>query len=181
MKDTIELKPELLGKHLDKVQFFAPRIEITSVCIRITKTVAPLLIKYLLNQPKSINFSVILSKNDKEIIEIKTDERLVDNFQLVLKATSIEEFNIIPEFFEYDPLLAEFICPLTKKPIRYIVAIRGTEDAPHPIYFEKKAIQALLDTLPLVRPDAWPSELEFNHNNYHLKKEALWMEIVFNP
>ncbi len=165
MRDTIELKPELFGDHLENVQFTATSMEFVCDGICFTKRVGIPLIKYLLHRTKPIDLSIILSKDDDKPAEIKVTAQEADDFKKALSANTIKDFGHIPELFENDPIFTQFKCPLTKKPIRYISVVKGTEHDPKPVYFEEKAIKDYLSKFPFKRPDMWPSMLEFNPIN----------------
>ena len=165
--DTIELKPAMLGSHLEKVQYTASMIDLTCGTTRFAKDVVIPLIQYLRHRPDPVDMSIVLSEKDNKPAELKVDAQWAANIQQVLNTKTILEIDTIPELFKFDQILRQFKCSLTNKPIRHIVVVQGTEETPFPIYFEKKAIQEHLGNASLGRPAGWPSTVEFSHA--HLK------------
>lgn len=165
LNNTIELKPELLGPHIEKVQYTTSIFDLVCAGTRCTKDMVLPLIRYLRHRPNPINMVIVIPKDNNLPSELKIDAKWAENIQFILSAKGIDVFDVIPELFQYDEVLKQFICSLTKKPIRHPVVVQGTEDNPQPIYFERKEINERLDDCSLGCPEAWPADIQYSRKS----------------
>jgi hypothetical protein len=90
---------------------------------------------------------------------LSVDEKYRREVLEVLQANEIGEFNTIPELFLEDEGLKQWVCPITKKSIRYISVIQTTIESIRPVWYEKSAITAWITKNPQQRPPQWPGKI----------------------
>ena len=73
---------------------------------------------------------------------------------------NISKFQTIPDVFANNGLLTQFICRISKKPIRFAFVITQTQYDEKPVYYERDII--IQRFASGVKPPGWPEELEFD-------------------
>jgi hypothetical protein len=86
-------------------------------------------------------------------------EEYMQQLKEVIEASNIGDFTRIPPLFESNPNLMKWICPLTKKPIRYAVVIDVSATSENPIAYEKAAIEKWFADNYGKQPPGWPSKI----------------------
>ena len=106
---------------------------------------------------------------------ITLEPEYLEELQQILRITTIEDLLTIPTALDYHETLREYLCPITKKPIRTIVVTHrskvGQENVY--IYYEKTAIINWIRERPLENPPGWPEEAPLNIDNPHFSTEVL--------
>lgn len=97
--------------------------------------------------------------------ELRVDAQTERRFDAVRNAQTIEDFNRIPELFIRDPVLKKFLCPISKKPIRYVASVCDPKNHLHSIYYEKSAIENFMAVNSDQLPPQWPQGLTFTREN----------------
>lgn len=88
-------------------------------------------------------------------------EKSLQELDEVRSANTIEDFTSIPAYFlrEKDPLLHNYICPITEKPIRSVVCVQSTRNTQNQVFYEKKAIEQFILKKTRQYPPKWPDKV----------------------
>ncbi|HLB52579.1 MAG TPA: hypothetical protein VJK48_02580 [Chlamydiales bacterium] len=99
-----------------------------------------------------------IENNQEQSLE---DRNYAEELNEIRFAGSISDFSKVPDhpFFSKDPILCRWQCPISKRPIRFIVVIESTKKTNHPIFYEKEAIEKFFSEHPGSRPPAWPRRI----------------------
>lgn len=73
---------------------------------------------------------------------------------------SIEEMKKIPSIF-YSDVFDHYRCSLSKKRIRHIVVVKGTEGTAAPVFYEKAEIKKWMRQNPETKPESWPRRVKY--------------------
>lgn len=92
---------------------------------------------------------------------LTAEAQYIKELDEVRNAKTIKDWSLIPPFFlnEPDRILNKWVCPLTKKPIRFVVVIIKTRNSTNPIFYEKSAIEKFISDYPRKIPPAWPKRI----------------------
>ena len=112
------------------------------------------------NKLKS-NPEIVKAKNSADIPKFSKDDQAFLKKQ-VKKLEDLANFSNlknIPKSLSTDPVLKNYICPITKRPIRKVMTLDDDRDEIPIIYFERDAIVDWISNKPETAPPSWPTEL----------------------
>jgi len=177
LDDVIELKPIYFGAYLPEVQFTASALSLVWAGTQVaTKVVIPV-IKYLCQQPNQINVMILIDRLGDGDPELRIDQRLYADMRRIKAAPNIQALTEIPELFKNDTVLSQFRCPLLDdRPIRHILVVKGTENSPNPVYYDRSAMAKRLREHPDQNPPGWPEKIPFNR--YALRKDPYIQNLI---
>lgn len=88
--------------------------------------------------------------------------RFVQQLNDILNLQDIADLIRIPEVLE-DACTALPICPITRRPIRFLIEAQAEEPFPQPLFYERRAINAYLDQHPNQPPLGWPAQVRYQY------------------
>lgn len=112
------------------------------------------------NKLKS-NPEILKAKNSDDIPKLSKDDQafLKKQFKELEDVADFSNLKNIPTSLITDPVLKNYICPITKRPIRKVMTLADDRDEIPIIYFEKDAIAGWIRDKPETAPPSWPTEL----------------------
>ncbi|NGX47482.1 MAG: hypothetical protein K1000chlam3_00856 [Chlamydiae bacterium] len=130
-------------------------------------------IKNILKSQVEINYALLkeIEKGRDALIELSGSMHYA-SWLLAAQIKNIEEIDKIPDCFENDPILSNWKCPITQKPIRYLQKVKDFN-----IYYEREAINQWIRNRHTISeidegdkseigieevPPGWPKDIQFN-------------------
>ena len=100
-----------------------------------------------------INIEIRLKKNSNPVVDVPKED--FESYSEIKNAKSIADFLKIPTVVCCDPVLTKYCCPITKKPIRFVLAVKDPAHGDRLVRYEREAISDLLKTSHAA-PPSWP-------------------------
>ncbi len=179
----IVLEPEVLGNHAELVEWIADLTNSSSLMVNPASrdkliyggTKLCDAVKYLTgyikeNREPSATQRIVVRMNKSKIPELMIDPHYASLMKTVIESNSIADFAKIPDLFKYDKVLKSYICSLSRKPIRHVLMVAGTEKKP--VYYEKAAFEKYCQEFPNKLPPKWPVGVQFIKENISLYAEG---------
>ncbi len=118
------------------------------------------MVRDIRNKLKS-NPEFVKAKNSADIPKLSEDDKafLKKQVKELEDLANFSNLKNIPKSLSTDPVLKNYICPITKRPIREVMTLDDDRDEIPIIYFEKDAIADWIRNKPETAPPSWPTEL----------------------
>lgn len=175
-KTTLTLRPEIFNKGQQGVKSINDILNNAALLIanrQVLKKAYPLgkkALAYIFNCcPANRETSLAVPRSfdlgESPPLELQIGAEMAAKISEIREAQTIDGFNEIPSLFVDDRELRRFICPITRKPIRNVLATRTSQSDSTPIYYEKSAVMEYMRNHPGEMPPKWPQGLTFNEQN----------------
>lgn len=115
---------------------------------------------YIISQMKETfpeEVKVHIDQADRLIIE--ANRKYAEQMRKLQATKNISEWSQVPKEFERYPTLRQYICPITKKPIRFPLTVVSKR----PIHYESQALQEHFARN--TSPPAWPPDVQFDSSH----------------
>ena len=98
-----------------------------------------------------------ITKTLEQVIIIRfLNGRIEEITPEIIDLTVLEK---VPEMFFHDNVLRQRQCPISQKPIRYIVIVEGTQNTKEPVFYEKNNIEKWILENEEEQPPKWPDHI----------------------
>lgn len=102
------------------------------------------------------------SERVQTIGDLGLNESYLQDVAAVHRARTIEDFELIPQLFVNDRVLITWLCPISKRAIRYIVVVvDSTRESENSVFYEHSAIMDWIENHPEELPPNWPEAVEY--------------------
>ncbi|MFI5343868.1 MAG: hypothetical protein ACHQUC_06570 [Chlamydiales bacterium] len=123
---------------------------------RAINTICSVLFNNPADQPRPPGIHVRIDRENQVRLEISRN--YAERLREVQQFENISQMETIPHFFELDPILGLYRCPISQRPIRF--ALTHTQ-CTH-LHYERSVVMAWLDAHPGERPPGWPEDNDVN-------------------